>query len=137
MRALISCLLESNMQVCVFKNCKSTSKEKLKFFAFPSDARKAIWLENAGVSYCTSYSRVCEKHFNSSDIKNKLGNYLIKGAVPIRYSDNKIESGKNKNEKSETYLFNSPPSIPPEKKKRTKKIIKKKQNLVFLEHRCI
>lgn len=100
---------------------------KVKNFCFSKRCAKKIWLENAGVNSCTRYSRICEKHFQPSDIKSNLGNYLIKGAVPI--PSEKSESGEN--EKSEVFLFNSPPSKRPEKEKQKTKIIKKIKKSCF------
>lgn len=76
------------MQSCAYINCFSCSKDKLKFFAFPNDNRRSVWLKNSGNIDCNSRSRLCEKHFSPDDIfPTQLKSVLRKSAIPFNYKD--------------------------------------------------
>lgn len=74
------------MQTCAYANCFSSSKDKLKFFVFPSDNRRSQWLINSGITDCNTKSRLCEKHFSADDIyPTQLKSVLRKTAIPFNY----------------------------------------------------
>lgn len=100
----------AKMQFCSYINCFSSSKDKLKFFAFPSDNRRSEWLTNSGNIECNSRSRLCEKHFCVDDIyPTQLKSVLRKSAIPFNYKnfENKCVVKCEREDESKTQSENS------------------------------
>lgn len=94
----------SRIQICAYKGCFSSSVNKLKFFEFPNDERKSFWLKNSGNIDCNRKTKLCEKHFEVSDILPTTKNTLKKTAVPFDCNLNK----KNSEASADYQLFHSP-----------------------------
>ena len=80
---------------CSVKGCNSnydSTKEKVPVFKLPSDPeQKAKWLQNLKIKE-TKFSRVCSKHFHSSEFGSSLKRTFLKaGAVPFGDGIDKVE----------------------------------------------
>lgn len=76
---------------CSVKRCRSnydSTNEKVSMFQFPTDDKlKSKWLNNIELnSKLTNSSRVCIKHFKSSDIEASFRRSVLKPyAIPVRH----------------------------------------------------
>lgn len=85
----------SNYDLCCISSCSSSrqSDANCRFFSFPPNDTTLgqIWREKCciDINYSRKRLKICEKHFDASDIGRK---YLKRSAIPIYHIENMLDN---------------------------------------------